>query len=269
MAIRSRGGPFIKEVKYINKERMCFFKKVSFYSIVLSSFLFLNSSSFSFPEIPTSKEHENHSLSLSLIGVIVSKGTSSSIAILRNENTGKTIMLTIGENIFNLILTHVFENRIILQKNEISFQIFLGKSNLISADKKIQKYPSEINVTDQRTNFLKSNQLNNNLTRREFIRSEIERKVAMEWPVIIKETRFVANHVNGEISGFKITNLPEKSILSETGILKNDVIKEVNGIKLKDMKTLFLLYDKFKDENRFEVLIERNKKLFRQLYILK
>jgi len=178
-------------------------------------------------------------------------------------------MLTIGENIFNLILTHVFENRIILQKNEISFQIFLGKSNLISADKKIQKYPSEINVTDQRTNFLKSNQLNNNLTRREFIRSEIERKVAMEWPVIIKETRFVANHVNGEISGFKITNLPEKSILSETGILKNDVIKEVNGIKLKDMKTLFLLYDKFKDENRFEVLIERNKKLFRQLYILK
>lgn len=84
--------------------------------------------------------------------------------------------------------------------------------------------------------------LNNNLTKREFVRSEVERRVKRELPLIIKETKVVPNHIEGKISGFRITNLPKKSIISEIGIYKNDVIKEINDIELNDLSTLLWLY---------------------------
>jgi hypothetical protein len=47
------------------------------------------------------------------------------------------------------------------------------------------------------------------------------------------------------------------------------VIKEVNGIKLNNLSALVMLYNKISVEERYEVLIERDKKLIRQIYILK
>jgi type II secretory pathway component PulC len=79
----------------------------------------------------------------------------------------------------------------------------------------------------------------------------------------------VPNVVGGKASGFKITNLPEKTILSDMGILKNDIIKRINGAELNDMDAIFSLYNQLKDESRFEVSVERNGKLLRILYVLK
>lgn len=250
---------------------MNFFKRIGCSSslLFLFEFLVLISISFSYQRLPASKEYENHLPSLRLVGVIVSKDTSSSIAILKNEKTGKTIILAIGDSISGLKLTHVFENRIILQEEGKTFQIFLGRSNFTQADEKFQKSPGEISTISQKNEPSIINPLNNQLTKREFIRSEIERKLEAEWSLIIKETRFVPNLVNGKVSGFKITKLPEKSILSEIGIYKNDIIKEINGIELNDISTLVVLYNKFKNDNRFEVSLERNGKLLRLLYILK
>ena len=247
------------------------FKKANLYSIflILSGLLFLISSSFSAQITATSKEHENYFPPHSLIGVIVSKDNSSSVAILKYEKTGKIRILKIGERIFDLTLSHVFKNRIILQKDDMTFQIFLGRSNLTSAGKKSKKEPAEISVIDRKEDPLDSGQLNNNLVKMEFDRSEVERRIETEWALIAKETRFIPNVVKGKISGFKITQLPEKSILSEVGINKNDVIKEINGNKLNNMETLFQLYDKFKGGNQFEVTVERNGKLLRLLYTLR
>ena len=108
-----------------------------------------------------------------------------------------------------------------------------------------------------------------NVTKKEFIRAEVLRRFEAEWPVIVNETRFLPNLVEGKVSGFKITNLPQKTILSDVGIQKNDIIKEVNGMELNDMQAIFSLYSQFKDESRFEVSLERNGKLIRFLYILK
>jgi type II secretory pathway component PulC len=87
--------------------------------------------------------------------------------------------------------------------------------------------------------------------------------------VIINETRFVPNIVEGKTRGFKITNLPERTILSDMGILKNDIIKGVNGVELNDMDDIFSLYNELRDESRFEVNMERNGKSLRILYVLK
>lgn len=101
------------------------------------------------------------------------------------------------------------------------------------------------------------------------LRSDVEKKFKTEWPLIIKETRFVPNYVDGRVSGFKITSLPKNGIMTETGILENDVIKKVNDTELNDMATLFRLYNELKDENQCEVSIERKGKPIRILFLLK
>ena len=87
--------------------------------------------------------------------------------------------------------------------------------------------------------------------------------------MIIRETKVVPNYVDGKIDGFKVISLPKNSIASEVGIHKEDVTKEINGIKLNNLSALLMLYRKVAEVERYVVLIERNNRLIRQVYILK
>jgi len=248
------------------------FSKISgfrFISLVMLVYLFLISSLFGFQKVSVPEEHKNHISPLSLIGVIVSEGTSSSVAVLQNKDTGKTVMLTIGESILNLKLTHVLEDGVVLKKGEKIYWIFLGGSFQVKADDKIQKSPKRVVEAGQGYDRLKNVGVNNDLPKREFIRSEVQRRVKREWPLIIKDTNVVPNYVDGKMSGFRVVSLPGKSIASEIGIYKDDVIREVNGVKLDSLSTLVSLHSQIFVEDRFEVLIERDKKLIRQVYTLR
>jgi len=240
-----------------------------FIFLILLELLLLTSTSFNFQQSPAINENENYFSSHFLIGVILSKDPSASIAILKNERTGKIVMIKIGESIQDLKLIQVFENRIILKTGERTFQLFLGKSNLVNIDNESEKMPDPISAEDPQGDLQGVDQTIIDQPKKEFIRSKVEKRIQEEWSMIIKETRFVPNIVDGKISGFKITGLPAKSILSETGIHKNDIIKEINGTELNDMRTLFSLFDRFRDENQFEVRIERNGKLYRLSYTIK
>ena len=251
---------------------MNYFRRVRFrfISLILFEFLFLISLSSNSPGEALPRAEENPLPSLSLIGVIISENASSSLAILKDEKTGKTVMLRVGENVLGFTLVQVFENRIILHKENQNFQIFLGRGSLVRAQEKLPEKPVQINQPPlKQEEILEDKKIESNPMKKELIRSEVLRRLEGEMSVIINETKFVPNLVEGKVSGFKITNLPERTILSEVGIYKNDIIKEVNGVELNSMDTIFSLYNKFKDENRFEVSVEREGKLLRLLYILK
>jgi type II secretory pathway component PulC len=63
-------------------------------------------------------ESTNQFPPLTLIGVVVSENTSSSVAIFKNEETGRVIFLGIGERISDLVLTKIFKNRVVFEKDE-------------------------------------------------------------------------------------------------------------------------------------------------------
>ena len=246
-------------------------KKVSFYFIFffLIEFLFLTSISLSNQRTTAPEEYEDPLPSLSLIGVVISKNPSSSLAVLINKQTGNTKMLRIGEILLGMKLVQVYNNRVIFQKNEKTFQIFLGMGKLSSIEKKAPENPDDYSLPEQTKNPPITNQLDSNVITKELNRAEVERRIEAEWALIMRETRFVPNLVKGKVSGFKITKLPAKSFLSEIGIYKNDIIKEINGVKLNDVQKLFSLYNNFKDNNQFKVSVERNGKLIQLSYILK
>jgi len=250
---------------------MNLFKKTSFciISLLLVEFLFFVSVSFSFQRISVSNEQEIRLPSLVLIGVVVSKDASSSVATLQNKQTGKINTLRIGERILDFTLHQVFDNRIILKKGERSFQILLGKGSVIRAVESVQEKPVEIQMPLPKDEPMDSPLSNTNLIKKEFKRSEVERRFEEEWALIMEKTRFIPNLVDGNVSGFKILDLPEKTILSEIGIVKNDIIKEINGVELNNMEMLLDFYNRFKNDNQFEVSILRGGKLLKILYFLK
>ncbi|MFQ6032430.1 MAG: hypothetical protein ACE5K2_05860 [Candidatus Zixiibacteriota bacterium] len=186
--------------------------------------------------------------------------------------SGRNINYPISDRLHNFKLIQIFNNRIILQKDHKTIEMFLGKSHKFGSIKMNEEKRLALNSEQNQSSFsVKGGKSGSDkyLTRIELVRSDVMTRITSEWPLIIKETKLSPNLVQGKISGFKITNLPQKSILSNIGIYNNDIIKEVNGTKLDDMKTIFRLYNELRNEDEIEVKIERKGKPFYILYTIK
>lgn len=207
---------------------------------------------------------------LTLVGVVLSKDASSSIAILKNEQTGQTIMLQTGEKILDLTLSQVLDNHVVFKRGTQTFNIYLGRGRITRAlEPPPEMPPAQIQHPEPEVEPEESEETEDRVIRMEFDRAEMEKRIEAEMPLIMKEARFVPNMEDGIVSGFRITNLPSQSVISRVGIRKNDIIKKINNVELNSVEGLFDLYMRFKDESRFEVTIERNGRTFRILYTLK
>lgn len=220
-------------------------------------------------EAPIPGGFEDQLPPFSLIGVLVSEDPSSSMALMHDKGTGKTLLLTVGESIGDMKLTHVLGDGVVLTKGEKICWIFMGKGTRLEADQKIARSTRRIEETHPGSDPSTYSRVNDDLQVREFIRSEVQARVKREWPMIIKETEVVPDYVDGKMSGLRVVRPPGTSIASEIGIYKDDVIKEVNGVKLDSLSTLVSLQSQVFSADRFVVLIERDKKLIRQVYTLK
>jgi len=206
--------------------------------------------------------------SYQLAGVIISENPKSSLAVLKNENSGDFQILRVGESFSGMILTQIFKNHIVFERGDKAFRLFMGNRK----PRAIPEIPEE--MPEQRrpalTEKTESPFLNGDeIKYKEFRRSELEKRVREEMPVLLSEARITPNLVEGKIAGLRITRLPAKSILSELGIQRNDIIKEINGVRINSLDTMVSLYTKFLNENRFTILLERNGRMIRLQYTLK
>jgi len=236
---------------------------------LLLSGLFIFSTAFGIQRAVAAQEQGGRLPSLSLVGVIVSKDVSTSVAILKNEQTGQIQMLSVGEKILDFTLSQVLDNHIVLIRGEETYKIFLGRGRITRAQAPPQKKPVEAPPPAPEKKPVEPQMPESDVIRMEFDRAEIERKLEEELPLIMQEARFVPNMVDGRVSGFRITGLPAKSIISQVGIRRNDIVKKINDVELDSVEGMLDLYMKFKDESRFEVTIERSGKTIRILYILR
>ena len=200
---------------------------------------------------------------------MISGKPSESFAIFDDEQSGTIRMINIGEKISGLTLTQIYENRIVLQKDEANFVIFMGRNTIVRTNPKVQKEPEVSQIADQKQLPAIETPKNSNVIRKELKRKEVKERLNKEWESIIRDARFIPNTVDGSIQGFKITSLPKRSIISEIGIRKNDILREINGVELNNMATLFTLYTDLASENEFELVLERDGKTIQYIYIIK
>ncbi len=218
---------------------------------------------------PLSSQEKNDILHLSLCGVMVSEGISSSLAVIKEERNGKILILKIGESIHGFRVLQILTDRVLLIKENQTYQLFLTRDKLTDTEQeKYSGFPKQ-NSGNSMENSIHEQDSSLHSIRKEYIRSEVEKRIAAEWQLIAKETKFIPNRVNNKISGFKVTRLPGGSILSEIGIHKNDIIKAVNGIELNDTLTLLSLFDRFRNDSQIEISLERKGKTRNIFCILK
>lgn len=236
--------------------------------LLLSGFLVF-STIFSLQGAVTAQEQGGRLPRLSLVGVIVSEDASASVAILKNEQTGEIQTLSVGEKILDFTLSQVLKNHIVLTRGAETYKIFLGRGRITRTQAPPQKKTVEAPPVAPEKKPVEPRRPESDVLRMEFNRAEIEKRLEEELPLIMQEARFVPNMVNGRVSGFRITGLPTKSIISQIGIRRNDIVKKINDVELDSVEGMLDLYMKFKDESRFEVTIERSGKTIRILYILR
>lgn len=205
----------------------------------------------------------------SLIGVILMQSQSPSAAILKNTTADEVVVVREGEDIRGFKLVRVLANRIILQNGGGRFQMFLRTEELTRVGDKTETSPHEEASAREEETSTPNTHPEVPTIRYELVRDELERKAAEELPLIMREAKIVPFIKNGEVKGFRVAALPETSFISLVGILAEDIIREVNAVILNDMKTLFSLYERFRVENRFEVLLEREGKPLRLVYVLR
>jgi len=204
---------------------------------------------------------------LALHGIIVAKDELSSVALLRDDRKGENIILKIGDTIYDFRLVRILENRIVFQRNSETFQLFLGRTSFIKTVRKegIRSLKEKVDEANIETLETKKE----TVVKKEYFRSYVEKRILDEWKMILQQIEFSPYIVDGRTKGFKMIKIPVGSILSEIGIQSNDIILKLNDEELKDISYLSTLIDRFKNDNRFEMTIERSGKLIRYLYLLK
>lgn len=230
---------------------------------------FFDPSSFILHNQPLLQGQESRLPPLSLVGVVVSPDASSSVAMLKNEQSGEILILRTGESILGFKLSQVFKNNVILKKGEQTYRIFLGRGRISRTVEPPQNQPMEISPPAPEKKTAEKKRPNSDVIHMEFNREEVERRLEEELPMIMKDARFVPNLEGGTVRGFKITRLPAQSILSEVGIRTNDIILKINDVELNSVEGMLDLFMKFRNETRFEVSIERRGKIIRIQYTLK
>ena len=114
-----------------------------------------------------------------------------------------------------------------------------------------------------------NSEINTKPSREYYISFETTRAIINEWPYIQREARYSPNLEEGSARGFRITRLPQKSILSEIGILENDVINKINGISINDSTNLIQLMNKCRSSDQIKVEIEREDLFLSLIFILR
>jgi len=213
-------------------------------------------------EIEASETLARHVLN----GTVVSKDKHSCVALVKDDRTGENLILKTGETLDKFNLVQILEDRIVFQKNEETYHMFLGRSGIYNANQKEgTKSISEMAIQCEEEAIQPPE---DRAVTKEFSRSYLEQRILAEWKMILDQIQISPHILEGQVRGFQLTKIPKGSLLSEIGLQKDDIILEINGEELKDKAFIISLIDRFKNDDHGEMTIKRNGKLFRFQYIL-
>ena len=204
-----------------------------------------------------------------LVGVVVSCDAVSAVAVFKNAETGNLVNLSTGESLLGMELVQVAKDGILLKREgRIYWNLLTEGPQAGGAEKTPPELLSEADV-DQLPRLNVDSEGVVRLPEKEYRRSDIEKRFERERVALLRETSVAPNYIDGKMAGFRVLRWPKKGVASEAGIHEGDIIKEVNGVELNSLAAVVRFARRFHSEDRFEVLIERDDRLVRQVYVLK
>ncbi|QDG50108.1 PDZ domain-containing protein [Persicimonas caeni] len=207
-------------------------------------------------------------LNMKLMGAMVADNPEYSMALIRDDNSSETLVLSPGDLVTNgAELVEIRRDRVILKRN--------GRLEYIRMDKTIGGDPSAttastLDRTPRPTPIKQPPRTRRASTRgsagdsiksvgrdkfevdRNAINKQIEDKQDLA-----RQGRVVPNYKNGKRDGLKLVGISPNSVYSKLGIQSGDVIHSVNGKEINTSQEAMELFERMRDSGDVTVEIER------------
>jgi hypothetical protein len=156
-------------------------------------------------------------------------------ANIENVLKGKQGDFKVGDDVWGYRLVDIAQDKIKLQKNNKDYLVNIG--GFSRENPLIEVSPSQrlVNLSYLTERFGSVGDIFNNIF-------------------------FLPDVRGGRIYGLRIIQINNDDVLAKSGIKNGDVIKNINGQSLTDLRTINKIYNDIKDENIFEITLERDSK---------
>jgi len=193
---------------------------------------------------------------LVLEGVIIATDHERSVALVRRAGGAYARAVTVGETIYGFEILEVVDSGVTVREGHDVFRLHLS-GDWEPVAPVAPRDPSPAPPVEAPASV-----------RTELERSKVEARLSEEMPRIMKQTGLTPRVLKGRVRGFRITRLPEGTVLDEAGIRAGDVLLSINEISLNSPYTLIDLYPRLQAEEELRVVLERSGQTFTYVYKL-
>ncbi|MDZ4662321.1 MAG: type II secretion system protein N [Pseudomonadota bacterium] len=186
-------------------------------------------------------------LPISLVGTIVHVDGSKSVASIELKGRGKIVAYEIEDEIENMAVLKKVERRKILIKNKNTNRMEFAE---IKEDGKLSfGVKSPVGASKEIT--VEGNQVK--------INKSFLDKTLLQIPEIMNQASGNFHRdAQGRIDGYQIFDIDPNSVLSQMGLLPNDIIKTVNGQPVDNPAKAMQIFNDVKSSNNIQIGINRN-----------
>ena len=196
---------------------------------------------------------KQETLSLYTLKAIYSTTSNSGWVTIENKKNSKSYILSQFEELDGYILTKLYKNYVVLEKQAKEYRLEISQTN-----KKVA-----YNVTNNNDNITENIVVNGNsvVIKRDFLNSYVK-DIDKVWNNIsINEIR-----TNGNLDGFKVMRVAKKSVFGKLGLKKNDIIKSINNNILTSYADAFKVYNNIGNTKYLNLEILRNNEILELNY---
>jgi general secretion pathway protein C len=196
---------------------------------------------------------KQETLSKYILKAIYSTTSNAGWITIENKENKKSYILSQFEEVNGYILTKLYKNYVILEKQAKEYRLDIEQVN-----KKVT-YDIARNVNNVKENVVVSG--NSVVVKREYLNSYVN-DIDKVWNnIAISEIK-----KNNKLDGFKVMRVSEKSVFGKLGLKKNDVIKAINNNVLTSYADAFKVYNNISDMKYLNLEILRNNEIMELNY---
>jgi type II secretion system protein C len=196
---------------------------------------------------------KQETLSKYILKAIYSTTSNSGWVTIENKQNKKSYILSQFEELDGYILTKLYKNYVVLEKQAKEYRLDIAQAN-----KKVA-----YNVTNVIDNVKENIVVDGNsvVIKRDYLNSYVN-DIDKVWNNIsINEIR-----TNGKLDGFKVMRVTNNSVFGKLGLKKNDVIKSINNNILTSYADAFKVYNNISNTKYLNLEILRNNEILELNY---
>ncbi|GEM_PF-895288 len=202
-------------------------------------------------------------LKLKLLGVIVSTVPGQSMAIIRDENKGKTDIYFLHDKIQNAEIVEIESDKVILKRGGKKEVLPLYEKMAESGgNQRTPEAPVRVIPSEVRGPSLPAGGPELDIRRVGENTYEVDKedfdRITNNLGSILTQARVVPYFRNGKIIGYKIFNIRPDGVFAKIGLRNGDIIKRVNGETLESPEKALQLFQFLKTEDTFVIDLQRN-----------